>query len=82
MLESLLARLFETNEKKLMKHGEFFDEVDKILSFVPIYYLNLKRLTSTCTYIHKDQPINKLIDQIRQENGDDDNVEYFCLFQK
>lgn len=81
MLEYLLARLFETDDNKLMKHEEFFDEIEKILSFIPIYYLNLKRLTSTCTYIHKDQPINKLIDQIREENGDDENVEYFCLFQ-
>ncbi len=82
ILEKLLSRLFETNHDRLMKHEEFFAEVDEILHLIPVYYLNLKRLTLTCTYFPANDPINKLFDQIRQENGDEANIEYYCLFQK
>jgi len=82
MLEKLLSRLFETNQERLMKHEEFFAEVDQILDLIPVYYLNLKRLTLTCTYFQADYSINKLFDQIQQENGDEINLDYYCLFQK
>ncbi len=82
MLEKLLSRLFETNQERLMKHTEFFDQIDQILDLIPIYYLNLKRLTLTCTYLPAHDSINKLFDQIREENNDEINVDYYCLFQK
>jgi hypothetical protein len=82
MLEKLLSRLFETNQDRLMKHEEFFSEIDNIVNLIPIYYFNLKRLTLTCTYFQSDHSINKLFDKIREENGDEINVDYYCLFQK
>lgn len=82
MLEKLLSRLFETNQDRLMKHADFFNAVDKILNLIPIYYLNLKKLTLTCTYFQPDYSMNKLFDIIRQENNDENNVNYYCLFQK
>jgi hypothetical protein len=82
MLEKLLSRLFETNQDRLMKHEEFFNEIDKIITLIPIYYLNLKRLTLSCTYFHGDHSINKLFDEIRKENSDEINLDYYCLFQK
>jgi len=82
MLEKLLSRLFETNQDRLMKHEEFFSEIDKIVNLISIYYFNLKRLTLTCTYFPSNHSINKLFDKIREENGDEINVDYYCLFQK
>lgn len=82
MLESLLSHLFETNQQHLMKHEEFFIEVEKILNCIPIYYLNLKKFTLTCTYFQSDDSINKLFDHIRTENGDECHTDYYCLFQK
>jgi hypothetical protein len=82
MLEKLLARLFETHQDQLMKHEEFFDEVDKIINLIPVYYLNLKCLKLTRSYFPANDSINKLFDQIRQENGDEANIDYYCLFQK
>ena len=82
MLEKLLARLFETNHDHLMKHEEFFSEIEQILCLIPIYYLNFKRLTLTCTYFPANHFIDQLFDQIQQENNDDTDVDYYCLFQK
>jgi hypothetical protein len=82
MFEKLLSRLFATNQDQLMKHEEFFNEIDKILNLIPIYYLNLKRFTLTCAYFQSDHSINQLLDHIRHENGDEINTNYYCLFQK
>jgi len=82
MLEKLLSRLFETTQDRLMKHEEFFDEIDRIINLIPIYYLNLKKFTLTCAYFPADYSIDKFFDRIRQENGDAINVEYRYLFQK
>lgn len=82
MLEKLLARLFETNHDHLMKHEDFFSEIEKILCLIPIYYLNFKRLTLTCTYLPAEYFVDQLLEQIQQENNDDTDVDYYCLFQK
>jgi hypothetical protein len=82
MLEKLLSRLFETNQDQLMKHEEFFDEIDKILNLIPIYYLNLNKFTLTCASFQKDHLINKLFNHIQQENDDKTNTNYYCLFQE
>ncbi|CAF3595707.1 unnamed protein product [Adineta steineri] len=81
MLEKLFSCLFETNQARLMKHEEFFNEVNKIIDLIPIYYINLKKFTLTCAYFQADDSIHKFFDYIRQENDDEMNVEYFCLFQ-
>jgi hypothetical protein len=82
MIEKLLSKLFETDQDRLMTHNKFFDEIDKILNLVPIYYINLKRFRLTCAYFRPVHSISKLFDQIRQENGDGIDVDYHCLFQK
>lgn len=79
MLEKLLAKLFETKQDQLMKHEEFFTEVEQIIALVPIYHLNLKRLTLSCAYLPKDSFIDQLFDQIQDETNDED---YHCLYQK
>lgn len=82
MLESLFLRLFETNQGLLMKYEEFFNKIDQIIHLIPIYYLNLKKLTLTCTYLKSDDSIDDLFDEIREENNDGDGINYHCLFQK
>lgn len=78
-LEELLAKLFETNHDHLMKHEDFFSEIEQIVNLTPIYHLNLKRLTLSCTYLPKEHFIDQLFDQIQDENNDED---YHCVYQK
>jgi hypothetical protein len=81
-LETLLQRLLESNRNKLMTFHEFFHETDRIIALMPIYYLNLKRFTLTCSYFEPMQPITTLYDELRQQNHDQNDEEYHCLFQK
>jgi hypothetical protein len=81
-LENLLQRLLESDRHKLMRFQEFFQETDQIFHLMPIYYLNLKYFILTCSYFEPTQPINKLYDQLQQQNTDQIHEEYFCLFQK
>jgi hypothetical protein len=81
-LEVLLQRLLESDRNKLMRFGEFFKETDQIFHLIPIHYLNLKRFTLTCSYFEATQSITKLYDELNQQNKDENNDEYYCLFQK
>lgn len=81
-LETLLQRLLESERSKLMTFREFFTETDRILNLIPIYYLNLKLFKLTCGYFEPSQSITKLYDELQQQNGDENNEEYYCLFQK
>ena len=81
-LESLLQRLLESDRNKLMSFKEFFRETDRLLNLKPIYYLNLKRFQLTCAYFEPTQSITKLYDELHLQNGDKNNEEYYCLFQK
>ena len=81
-LEILLRRLLESDRNKLMTFREFFSETDRILSLIPIYYLNLKRFHLTCSYFEGSQSISKLYEELREQNGDQSGEEYHCLFQK
>ena len=81
-LEILLQRLLESERNKLMTFKEFFVETDRLLNLVPIYYLNLKRFKLTCGYFEPTQSITKLYDELHQQNADESNEEYYCLFQK
>ncbi|CAF1068442.1 unnamed protein product [Rotaria sordida] len=80
-LELLLQRLLESQLNKLMKFQEFFNETDRILNLMPIHYLNLKRFQLSCGYFEPTQSIMKLYDELIQQNGDENNVDYYCLFQ-
>jgi len=64
-----------------MTFREFFIETDRILNLMPIYYLNLKRFKLSCGYFEPTQSITKLYDELHQNNGDENNEEYYCLFQ-
>ena len=81
-LELLLQRLLESDRNKLMTFRDFFNETDRILNLIPIYYLNLKRFTLTCTYFEPTQSIAKLYDELHKQNKDEHREDYFCLFQK
>ncbi len=81
-LELLLQRLLESERKKLMTFREFFIETDRILNLMAIYYLNLKHFKLSCGYFEPTQSITKLYDELHQQNGDENNEEYYCLFQK
>lgn len=78
----LLQRLLESDRNKLMTFQEYFQETDKIFYLMRIYYLNLKRFTITCSYFEPTQSIVKLYDQLKQENNDISDEDYYCLFQK
>jgi len=78
-LEILLQRLLESNRNKLMTFREFFNETDQIFHLMPIYYLNLKDFILTCSYFEPTQSITKLYDLLQQQEN---NEEYYCLFQK
>ncbi|CAF3434250.1 unnamed protein product [Rotaria sp. Silwood1] len=80
-LELLLQRLLESQLNKLMKFQEFFNETDRLLNLMPIHYLNLKRFKLSCGYFEPTQSIMKLYDELLQQNGDQNNVDYYCLFQ-
>ncbi|CAF3517127.1 unnamed protein product [Adineta steineri] len=80
-LELLLQRLLESERNKLMTFREFFIETDRILNLMPIYYLNLKLFKLSCGYFEPTQSITKLYDELHQLNGDENNEEYYCLFQ-
>lgn len=80
-IENLLQRLLESDPAKLMTFNEFFRQTDFILNLKPIYYLNLKRFQLTCAYFEPTQSITKLYDELRIQNGDKNNEEYYCLFQ-
>jgi TANK-binding kinase 1 len=81
-LEILLQRLLESERNKLMTFREFFTETERILNLTPIYYLNLKRFKLSCGYFEATQSITKLYDELHQQNQDENNEEYYCLFQK
>ena len=81
-LEILLRRLLESNRNKLMTFREFFNETDRIFHLIPIYYLNLKRFILTCHYFEPNQSIIDLFDQLKQQNHDRNDEQYYCLFQK
>ncbi|CAF3436135.1 unnamed protein product [Rotaria socialis] len=80
-LENLLRRVMESDRNKLMRFREFFTETDRIFNLMRIYYLNLKRFTLTCSYFVPTQSITELFDQLRRQNRDNNDEEYFCLFQ-
>ncbi|CAF3971506.1 unnamed protein product [Rotaria sp. Silwood2] len=80
-LELLLQRLLESKFGSLMKFQEFFNETDRLLNLMPIHYLNLKRFKLSCGYFEPTQSIMKLYDELLQQNGDENNVDYYCLFQ-
>ncbi|CAF0753788.1 unnamed protein product [Adineta ricciae] len=80
-LETLLQRLLESERSKLMTFREFFTETDRILNLIPIYYLNLKLFKLSCGYFEPSQSITKLYDELQQQNGDENNEDYYCLFQ-
>ncbi len=65
-----------------MTFREFFNETDRIFNLIPIYYLNLKYFILTCSYFEPTQSINKLYDQLQQQNDEQIYEEYYCLFQK
>ncbi len=81
-LELLLQRLLESERKKLMTFREFFIETDRILNLMAIYYLNLKYFKLSCGYFEPTQSITQLYDELHRQNGDKNNEEYYCLFQK
>lgn len=81
-LEALLQRLLESDRNRLMSFQEFFNETDRVLNLIPIYYLNLKRFQLTCAYLEPSQSTTKLYDELHQQNDDKNNEEYYCLFQK
>jgi hypothetical protein len=81
-LELLLQRLLESERSKLMTFREFFIETGRLLTLTPIYYLNLKRFKLSCGYFEATQSITKLYDELHHQNEDENNEEYYCLFQK
>jgi hypothetical protein len=78
----LLQRLLESERSELMTFGEFFIETDRILNLMPIHYLNLKHFKLSCGYFEPTESITKLYDELQQQNGDANNEEYYCSFQK